>query len=179
MNTVTIHHLRPGKPEEIFNEGFVSDNHNSLVTSTQLTKEQTRSFSERLISRGFIQPDERIHFVEKFYSYNESFNLLVFRDLNRKVLGYYSDIAMPITKVDDGYEIVDLFLDIWLKPDGTLLELDLDEFQDAISKGLITEEQQTLAVTTFERLKEEAKQGIYPQNLYPTKIAFTKLHATT
>ena len=79
------------------------------------------------------------------------------------MLGYYSDIAMPIRKNENEYEVLDLFLDIWLKPNGTLLELDLDEFQVAISKGIIAEEQQKMAITAFERLKEEAKQGIYPQ----------------
>ena len=70
---------------------------------------------------------------------------------------------MPIRKNENEYEVLDLFLDIWLKPNGTLLELDLDEFQVAISKGIIAEEQQKMAITAFERLKEEAKQGIYPQ----------------
>jgi len=163
MNTVAIHHIRPGKPDEIFHEGFVADDHHALLTSTSLSDDISLSLFERLQFRGFIEVSERVCCVEKFYSYNEYFNLLVFRDQAGNALGYYSDIAVPIRKVDDGYEIIDLFLDIWLKPDGTLLELDLDEFQDAISKGLITEEQQIFAVTTFERLKEEAKQGTYPQ----------------
>ena len=169
MNTVTIHHIRPGKPDEIFNEGFVADDHHTLLILTSLSDDQSFSLSRQLVSRGFIEPVETACSVEKFYSYHEYFNILVFRDQTGTALGYYSDIAMPITKIADGYEIIDLFLDMWLKPDRTLLELDLHEFQDAISKGLITEEQQMLAETTFERLKTEAKQGKYPQNYIQPK----------
>lgn len=169
MHTVTIHHIRPGKEEQIFMEGFVSDDHHGLSTLTILSEVDSRSMTQRLQAGGFIEPGETIRSLSKFYPRGEPFNLLVFRGHNGEILGYYSDIAMPLRKVDDGYEIVDLFLDIWLKPDGTLLELDLDEFQDAVSKGLITEEQQALARTAFERLKQEAKRGLYPRKYMRTQ----------
>lgn len=169
MHTVTIHHIRPGKEEQIFREGFVSDDHHGLSTLTKLSEEDSRSLTQRLQSGGFIESNETIRSLSKYYPNGEPFNLLVFRDRNGEPLGYYSDIAMPLRKVDDGYELVDLFLDIWLKPDGTLLELDLDEFQDAIAKDLITEQQQALARTAFERLKEEAKHGLYPQKYMRTQ----------
>ena len=169
MDIVTLHHIRPGKEEQIFMEGFVSDDSHGLSTLTILSEEDSRSLTERLQAGGFIEPGETIRSLSKFYPRGEPFNLLVFRDHNGQTLGYYSDIAMPLQKVIDGYKIVDLFLDIWLKPDGTLLELDLDEFQDAIAKDLITEEQQTLAMTAFERLKGEVKQGLYPHKYIQTQ----------
>ncbi|MBK9926772.1 MAG: DUF402 domain-containing protein [Anaerolineales bacterium] len=164
MKTVTIHHIRPGKKTQIFTERFVSDDQYGLTTLTILSETDSKSMSERLFSQGFIKASDIVHSVAKYYSYSEYFNLLVFGDPAGEAIGYYSDMAMPLRKVDDGYEIVDLFLDIWFKPDGTLLELDFDEFQDAITKGLITKEQQEFALMAFERLKDEAKQGIYPQH---------------
>jgi predicted RNA-binding protein associated with RNAse of E/G family len=164
MNTVAIHHVRPGKETQIFREGFVSDDQRGLATFSLFSEEDTQWMAGRLRSQGFIEAHQVAQSVSKFYPRGESFNLLVFRDQNGDTLGYYSDMAMPLRKVDDEYEIVDLFLDIWLKPDGTLLELDWDEFETATSKGLVTEEQQTLAVTAMERLKQEAKQGLYPQH---------------
>lgn len=163
MQTVTIHHIRPGKQEEVFKEGFLAEDDHCLRTITLLSAEDSCALTERLCSRGFIEAGETVCSVTKFYPFNEPFNLLIFGDGNEDALGYYSDIALPIRKVQDGYELVDLFLDIWLKPDGTLLELDLDEFQAAISEGLLTEEQQRVASAAFERLKHEARQGIYPQ----------------
>jgi predicted RNA-binding protein associated with RNAse of E/G family len=162
MNTVSIHHIRPGKKEEIFKEGFVSSDQHGLSTLTILSEEDSKWLTERLRSQGLIASNSTVRSLAKFYSYSDHFNLLIFRDQNDIALGYYSDIAMPLRKVEDGYELIDLFLDIWLKPDGTLIELDMDEFQDAISKDLVTEEQQKAAITAFERLKDEARRGIYP-----------------
>jgi len=163
MDTATIYHIRPGKRTQVFKEGFVSEDEHGLTTLSILSDEDSKSLTKRLLSQDLINPDDVIHSVAKYYSFNEHFNLLVFGGPDSEVLGYYSDIAMPLRKVGSVYEILDLFLDIWLKPDGTLLELDLDEFQDAISKGLVTTEQQEIALIAFERLKTETKQGIYPQ----------------
>lgn len=162
MDTILIHHIRPGKKEQLFNEGLVSDSQHGLSTFTNLSEEDSKSLTKRLRSRGFIQSHQIVRSVSKYYPRGEAFNLVVFRDQNGDALGYYSDMAMPIRKVENGYEVVDLFLDLWLKPNGILIELDVDEFQDAASKGIITEEQQKMAITAFERLKEEAKQSIYP-----------------
>lgn len=178
MNTVSIHHIRTGKRTEIFEEGLLSNDQHGLSTLTILSDEDSKWLTGRLRSQGFIASNETVHSLAKFYSYSEYFNLLVFRDQNGIALGYYSDIAMPLRKVEDGYEIIDLFLDIWLKPDGTLIELDMDEFQDAISKNLVTEEQQKAAITAFERLKDEARQGIYPLKYIGTQQQ-KAIHATT
>jgi len=164
MNTVTIHHVRPGKKTQNFTEGFISEDENGLTTLTILSDEDSKFLTARLYSQGLINPNDVVHSVAKYYSFSEHFNLLVFGGSNNEALGYYSDMAMPLRKIGDEYEIIDLFLDIWLKPDGTLLELDLDEFQDAIAKGLITTEQQKFALAAFERVKAEAKQGIYPKH---------------
>jgi predicted RNA-binding protein associated with RNAse of E/G family len=58
--------------------------------------------------------------------------------------------------------MTDWFLDIWLSPDGTLFELDLDEFEEALSKNLMSAAEAEIARRTFDRLIEEVKQGIYP-----------------
>ena len=162
MQTITIHHIRPGKQERSSRKGSLLKTIIASERSRCSLLKDSRALTERLCSRGFIEAGETVHSVAKFYPFNEPFNLLIFGDGNGDALGYYSDIALPIRKVQDGYELVDLFLDIWLKPDGTLLELDLNEFQAAIAKGLVTPAQEKLAVTAFERLKAEAKQGIYP-----------------
>lgn len=168
MKTVIIHHLRPGKKEEIFREGFVAEDENGLRTLTIVSPADSQSLTERLIARGFINDGEIIRAVQKSYWYREPFNLLVFLGEQDEVLGYYSDIALPLRKVDDGFELTDLFLDIWVKPDGTLLELDLDEFEEACQKGLLPPQHQELAVAAFARLKAEAKQEKYPHHYLRT-----------
>ena len=58
--------------------------------------------------------------------------------------------------------MIDWFLDIWLSPDGTLFELDEDEFEEALSRKLLTESEARIARETFNRLIQEVKDGIYP-----------------
>ena len=58
--------------------------------------------------------------------------------------------------------MTDLYLDIWLFPDGRLLELDWDEFEEAIEHQVITPVQADLAREAMKRLVDEVKEGIYP-----------------
>jgi predicted RNA-binding protein associated with RNAse of E/G family len=79
------------------------------------------------------------------------------------LLGYYSDIGEPTLKTGPGqFQMTDLYLDIWLYPDGRLVELDWDEFKEALYKQVITTAQADLARATMERLVSEGLQGIYP-----------------
>ncbi|HEX9838506.1 MAG TPA: DUF402 domain-containing protein [Anaerolineales bacterium] len=100
--------------------------------------------------------------VAKTYFFGEHFNLLEFREEDGDLLGYYSDIGTPLVKTEDGYLMTDWFLDIWMKLDGVLLELDIDEFEEAISKNLLSSLEVDQARSTFARLIEEVKNGIYP-----------------
>lgn len=58
--------------------------------------------------------------------------------------------------------MTDWFLDIWLRPDGTLFEMDMDDFEEAFSKNLLNATEAEIARNTFDRLINEVKQGIYP-----------------
>jgi len=88
---------------------------------------------------------------------------LEFRELDGALLGQYSDIGEPVAQVSPiEFQMTDLFLDIWLFPDGKLVELDWDEFEEAIEKQVITFAQANLARNTMKRLVDEATKGIYP-----------------
>ncbi|HEX6506909.1 MAG TPA: DUF402 domain-containing protein [Chloroflexota bacterium] len=56
--------------------------------------------------------------------------------------GYYVDILEPVHWTDDDptslEPIVDLFLDLWIAPDGSYQILDEDEFDEALNKGHLT-----------------------------------------
>jgi len=59
-------------------------------------------------------------------------------------------------------------LDLVVYPDGTIIEDDMDELQDALSKGDITQEQFRLALETSHRLQ----QGILSN--VPSLIDYTR-----
>jgi predicted RNA-binding protein associated with RNAse of E/G family len=59
--------------------------------------------------------------------------------------GYYVDITEPVQWTDSDADtlesVVDLFLDVWIAPDGNHEVLDEDEFEEAIHSGHLTDEQ--------------------------------------
>ena len=80
------------------------------------------------------------------------------------LLGHYSDVGEPVIQLSPTeFQMTDLYLDIWLFPDGRLLELDWDEFEEAIAKKVITATQEELARSAMKRLVDEASKGIYPE----------------
>lgn len=159
---VTIHYTRPGKGLTIFQEGLVSDDGQCLHTYTVLPEEIRQNLSRALQRDHLIAPAQTIGAIRKRYFYAEPFNLLEFWDTEDRLAGYYSDLTNLLVKREDGYHLTDLFLDLWLTPDGTLHELDWDEFEEASAQGVLTPDQQTLARQAMARLVAEAASGVYP-----------------
>lgn len=76
--------------------------------------------------------------------------------------GYYVDVLKPVRwQGDDSatIEATDLFLDLWVAPDGRWQVLDEPEFLEAEEKGWITPEQAAQARRTLSDLVERAKAG--------------------
>ena len=51
--------------------------------------------------------------------------------------GYYCDIILPMKRTETYFEITDLFLDLWVSPDGSYQVEDEDEFESAITHNWI------------------------------------------
>lgn len=160
--TITVEYIRPGKETSYYEEDLVTENDEYLKTFKRLPSENADRLTKSLRDNGFIRPDAYCGCVTKIYFFGEYFNLLLFQDQQEALLGYYSDIGTPLTKTPTGYQMIDWFLDIWLSPDGTLYELDLDEFEEALARDLLNASEADIARNTFTRLINEAKGGIYP-----------------
>jgi predicted RNA-binding protein associated with RNAse of E/G family len=76
--------------------------------------------------------------------------------------GYYLNINLPFERVPDGYVIKDLFLDIWVWPDGTYHILDDDEFREACEKGWISEKEKTFALKVLNLLLTRIRKKAFP-----------------
>ena len=75
-------------------------------------------------------------------------------DENEKILLWYIDMIAAQGIDADGIPYFDdLYLDLIVYPDGTVIVDDMDELEDALSKGDITQEQFNLAVETSQRLQ--------------------------
>jgi len=79
-----------------------------------------------------------------------------------ELVGYYCDIIRPPRRTADGLEIDDLFLDLWIFPDGRHIVLDEEELEEAQAQGWLTEELAARAKGELSRLIEQLSQGRFP-----------------
>lgn len=160
---VRIEYIRPGKEVTYYEEEFFAQDETCLRTFKTLPEAISVHLSNALLSQNLIGPGQRVGTISKLYFFNEPFNLLIFREIDGTLLGYYSDIGEPVIQLSSTeFQMTDLFLDVWLFPDGRLLELDWDEFEEALEQKVITTAQADLARETMRRLVGETERGIYP-----------------
>ncbi len=159
---VRIHYTRLGGETDIYTEGLVEDNGTRLKTLTVLPPDVSAQLSQRYRRNGLIAQEQSIRSLSKNHFYDEYFSVMELRDRAGDLLGYYCDITTPLQKTGGEYFISDLFLDLWIAPDGSMREFDWDELEDAFRKGLISSELKEKAVSVFERLKAETAEGIFP-----------------
>lgn len=158
-----VEYIRPGKEVTYYEEDFLAQDDICVRTFKTLPDDISARLSAALIQQQLIQPHQRVGMISKTYFFVEPFNLLEFRKTDGSLLGFYSDIGEPAIRVSKNeIRMTDLFLDIWLYPDGKLLELDWDEFEEAIENKVISSAQAELARNAMQRLVTENNQGIYP-----------------
>jgi len=97
-----------------------------------------------------------------FVSTRECHNVGAIYDREKNFKGYYCDISTPIRLVPNGYEVTDFFLDLWVFPNGEHLILDQGEFNEAIKKGWLTEQQIKTAKAEIQNLINMVKSKQFP-----------------
>ena len=86
-------------------------------------------------------------------------------NLNNEWTGYYCDIMKPVKRSMNAsgklncFEITDLFLDLWINPDGTYEIQDEDEFEAAVREGVIDPELEKKARNVMKTLIAEVEAG--------------------
>ena len=86
-------------------------------------------------------------------------------NLNNEWTGYYCDIMEPVKRgvgvagKPDYFKITDLFLDLWINPDGTYQIQDEDEFEDAVQEGIINTELEKETRSALKSLIAEVESG--------------------
>lgn len=72
--------------------------------------------------------------AEQWFFPDRWFSLLRFTTTNDSTVGYYVNFSHPLRQLRDNYyRDIDLELDLWLDVDGTVTELDRDEFEEEIA----------------------------------------------
>lgn len=83
-------------------------------------------------------------------------------DRDANLTGYYCNVNTEPSRFEGGYEITDLFIDVFVFPDLRYRILDEEEFETAMRKGWITGEQESLARRTVGKLVSDIKASNFP-----------------
>jgi len=79
--------------------------------------------------------------AEQWFFPDRWFSLLRFTTVDDRTIGYYVNFSRPLQVVRENYySDTDLELDLWLDLDGTLTELDRDEYEAEIRARRLSEE---------------------------------------
>lgn len=93
---------------------------------------------------------------------NEWYEIIKVRNKKGELVGYYCNINRPPRRFKGGYEVVDLFLDMWVFPSMEYIILDEDELKQARVDGLIDDKTERKARETLSRLVNMVKSGNFP-----------------
>ncbi len=146
-----VRYLRAGKESREWEQRLLLDTGRIIVTS--FIFELKKPFSHMgspLIENGFRGV--------MYDPFDRWYNVVEVMDQQGRLKGYYSDIRTPPIRIEDGYEAMDLLLDLWVYPDCRYLVLDEDEFQETyLSPGI-----KRMALNTLDHLERKIKKEGYP-----------------
>ena len=136
METVTLTYKRPPDRVNHFRQELLYLDDDVIVTSQRVQP------SSPIVQNGETVLGDNFAaiwfvFTGLWYDVGKVYNL------KNEWTGYYCDIMKPVKRsVDstgklDRFEITDLFLDLWINPDGSYEIQDEDEFAEAVQNGAI------------------------------------------
>ncbi len=159
MRTVVIEYLRPPGPPALIESELLREDQNLAVFRHPLRP------STPICIGGEIVLDDGFTGVWFLYG-GETYDVGRIHDREGRLTGYYCDMILPMRRIgSDRYAITDLFLDLWVSPNGQCTVLDRDEFEEAVRRGRVTDEQASLAERTLTRLLRLVEAGSFPPRL--------------
>jgi predicted RNA-binding protein associated with RNAse of E/G family len=81
------------------------------------------------------------------------------------LVGYYCNINAPPIRFEGGYEITDLFLDLWVFPDLEYIILDEDELLEGAERGWISSSMKMKAQEVLTELVNTVESGKFPPEI--------------
>lgn len=89
-----------------------------------------------------------------------------FHNAQGQFTGYYANAIMPVTfHSDESWECTDLFLDVWLGPDGVPAVLDEAELERALTEGWIDAATGHRARVEVAQILAGAAAGVWPPDI--------------
>ncbi len=159
---VIINFSRPGKGTTRYIERLVDDNDRRIKTINQLTPEFSRQWSEEVWwQNGCVPYGFLVDSVRKYLFKKEWFSIMELLGTPGNRLGLYIDIHTPIREKGGELYLTDLFLDLWVGPDGSFFELDRKEFEQAYQARTLSFQHYRKANQVHNNLKQMITSGEY------------------
>lgn len=155
METITLTYKRLPDRINYFQQNLLYKDDNVIVTSQRVRP------SSPIIENGETVLGDNYTavwfvFTGKWYDIGKIYNL------DNEWTGYYCDIIKPVIRSSDKFEIIDLFLDLWVSPNGSYEIQDEDEFETAIQAGFISSDLAKKARNALIDLIDEVTTGRFP-----------------
>lgn len=155
MRNSTLYYRRPPDRLAIIETRILEE------TSNLVVMQHTIKTSKPLEVNGIKVLDDGYNAVWFVYQ-GEHHDIGVISDPTGNFTGYYCDAILPVISRNGIYDITDLFLDLWISPDGQTTVLDEDEFFDAKSKGWISDDEARIAWEEICRMIRGVREGNFP-----------------
>lgn len=159
MKKIIVRFIRPPNNINVWEHELILDSQNNIVSKFVFDglPHAFKVAEIPVIENGYIGTTHE--FVGKWYE------IVKVIDKNDEIKGYYCNINEPFKRVEDGYEIFDLFIDLWVFPDGKYVILDEDELEKAIIERWVTAHQAKKARETIDQLIKMIEKGDFPPDI--------------
>ncbi|MGQ9477000.1 MAG: DUF402 domain-containing protein [Candidatus Bipolaricaulia bacterium] len=155
MANLKVHYRRGPVQVTVYEQELLYDDGKLIVSSAPFRP----SASLRVQVPKLEGPEYRVVWLVALEEWHD---LGKVHTLAGELVGYYCDIIRPIRRTAEGIEVEDLFLDLWVFPDGRYIILDEEEFAEARRQGWLDELTATRAREELSQLIEEVKSGQFP-----------------
>lgn len=154
--SVTIHYDRPPGRVELFHQEVVLERDDVIVT---LAREMAFDPPMRIDDEVVLEDGSSVvwftfpgawHDIGRFHRADGTFT------------GFYANVLTPVEMEGDDWWTTDLFLDVWLPPDGAPVILDEAELDEALGRELVERDVAERARLEAEGLQAAAEAGSWP-----------------
>ena len=158
MGTLELIYKRLPDRVNYFQQELLHEDESVIVTTQQLKPSNPITINgNSVLGDGFTAV--WFVFADLWYDVGKIYNL------ENLFTGYYCDIIMPMRRAENHFEITDLFLDLWVSPDGSYQIEDEDEFEEAIANNWIEANLADEARKALHNLISEVESGAFPPKI--------------
>ena len=157
---VHIHYLRPPDRKQVFTQYLISDQERVKVTYADNLK-----FDPPIRIAGAVVLETGSEVI--WFTFPGAWHDIgIFHRADGSVAGVYANILTPCVFEEGGvWRTTDLFLDLWIDPDGHVQTLDEDELEEAEARGWVDPDTAQRAREEVRRLSERAEGGDWPPEI--------------